>query len=100
MYYFGTNLDGKFSVPGFWPSKEQTHRIPTERADVDAELDRLKAVRLEMRRRRLLQEGQLDGQTESRTKPFGRGALGFYKGRWKAEKDETKTGLWIVDHAR
>jgi len=53
MYHFGTNMDKKFSVPGFWPSKEQSHRIPTDPADLDEELDRLRAIRLETRRRRL-----------------------------------------------
>jgi protein PET100 len=53
MYHFGTNLDKKFSVPGFWPSKEQSHRIPTDPADLDEELERLRAIRLEIRRRRL-----------------------------------------------
>jgi protein PET100 len=53
MYHFGTNLDKKFSVPGFWPSKEQSHRIPTDPTDLDEELERLRAIRLEIRRRRL-----------------------------------------------
>jgi protein PET100 len=53
MYHFGTNIEKKFSVPGFWPSKEQSHRIPTDPADLDEELDRLRAIRLEIRRRRL-----------------------------------------------
>ncbi|KAF2128894.1 hypothetical protein P153DRAFT_386095 [Dothidotthia symphoricarpi CBS 119687] len=43
MYYFGTNLDGKFSVPDFWPKPEQTHRIPYEREEIAKELERLKA---------------------------------------------------------
>jgi protein PET100, fungi type len=86
MYYFGTNLDGKFSVPGFWPTKEQTHRLPTERSEVDAELDRLKAIRLEMRRRRLLQVGELDEQTEARTMSPGRGVVNSVKGRWQGRE--------------
>ena len=53
MYYFGTNLDNKFSVPDFWPRPEQTHKIPYEREDIASELDRLKARRLERRARRL-----------------------------------------------
>lgn len=53
MYYFGTNLDSKFSVPDFWPRPEQTNKIPYEREDIAAELDRLKARRLERRTRRL-----------------------------------------------
>ena len=50
MYYFGTNLDGKFSVPDFWPKPEQTHRIPYEREEIKAELERLKARNAEMKR--------------------------------------------------
>lgn len=64
MYYFGTNLDEKFSVPGFWPKPEQTHRIPFEREDMKEELERLRTKRLERRRRRLLEE-------ESRTSTAG-----------------------------
>lgn len=58
MYYFGTNLDNKFSVPGFWPSPEQTHKIPFEKEEISAELARLKARRLDLRRRRLEEEAQ------------------------------------------
>ncbi|KAI9783709.1 MAG: hypothetical protein M1816_001190 [Peltula sp. TS41687] len=56
MYYFGTNLDERFSVPGFWPKPEQTHRIPFERDEMKEELARLKNQRLERRRRRLQQQ--------------------------------------------
>lgn len=62
MYYFGTNLDRKFSVPGFWPSSEQLHKIPTEKEDIKGELDRLKARRLEFRNRRM--EEAKAGQNE------------------------------------
>lgn len=56
MYYFGTNLDGKFSVPEFWPKPEQTHRIPFDREDIKAELERLKARNLEVKRMREMRE--------------------------------------------
>src|SRR5215469_2884337 len=56
MYYFGTNLDQKFSVPGFWPGPNQTHKIPFEKEEIDAELARLKARRLQLRRKRLEEE--------------------------------------------
>jgi protein PET100 len=52
MYYFGTNLDGRFAVPDFWPKPEQTHRIPYEREEIAKELERLKARNLENKRRR------------------------------------------------
>ena len=45
MYYFGTNLEGRFKVPDFWPSQEQTHKIPFEKEDIKSELDRLRARR-------------------------------------------------------
>jgi protein PET100 len=56
MYYFGTNLDEKFAVPGFWPSKEQTNRIPFEREEIKAELERQRAKRLWLREKRLNEE--------------------------------------------
>ena len=52
MYYFGTNLDGRFAVADFWPKPEQTHRIPYEREEIAKELERLKARNLENKRRR------------------------------------------------
>jgi len=69
MYHFGTNLDRKFSVPGFWPSKEQSHRIPTDPADLDEELDRLRAIRLEIRRRRLELDAMDKGEVETIQRP-------------------------------
>lgn len=56
MYYFGTNLDKRFSVPGFWPKPEETHKIPFEKDEIQAELERLRERRLERRNRRLEQE--------------------------------------------
>ena len=57
MYYFGANLERRFAVPDFWPKEGQTHTIPFEREDIDAELQRLKERRLAARARRLaLQE--------------------------------------------
>ena len=38
MYYFGTNLDDRFNVAGFWPSAEQSHKIPLEKEEIDREL--------------------------------------------------------------
>ncbi|USP80514.1 hypothetical protein yc1106_07788 [Curvularia clavata] len=52
MYYFGTNLDGRFSVPDFWPKPGQTHKIPYDRDEIAKELERLKARNLENKRRR------------------------------------------------
>ncbi|KAI4180624.1 MAG: hypothetical protein L6R41_007125 [Letrouitia leprolyta] len=58
MYYFGTNLESRFSVPDFWPAPETTHRIPHDREDLIAELERMKARRLKLRARRLEMEAQ------------------------------------------
>jgi protein PET100 len=59
MYYFGTNLDGKFTVPDFWPKPGQTHKIPYEREEIAKELERLKARNLENKRRREEEERRL-----------------------------------------
>jgi protein PET100, fungi type len=58
MYYFGTNLDSRFSVPDFWPKEGQTHKIPFDKEDIEAELQVLRQRRLEARARRLAAEGQ------------------------------------------
>ncbi|KAI9673094.1 MAG: hypothetical protein M1829_004408 [Trizodia sp. TS-e1964] len=58
MYYFGTNLDRRFSVPDFWPSPNQSHKIPFERDEIEAELLRLQKQRLDRRARRLEQEAK------------------------------------------
>jgi protein PET100, fungi type len=50
MYYFGTNLDNRFTVPGFWPSAENSNKIPKSREELEAEYERIVA------RRRYLQE--------------------------------------------
>ncbi|EXJ62908.1 hypothetical protein A1O7_03351 [Cladophialophora yegresii CBS 114405] len=49
MYYFGTNLENRFSVPGFWPTQEQSHRIPYERDEIRAEIERHQRVLRERR---------------------------------------------------
>jgi protein PET100 len=53
MYYFGTNLEKRFSVPEFWPKPETTYKIPFEKQDIQDELERLKQRRLENRAKRL-----------------------------------------------
>ncbi|KAK2762884.1 hypothetical protein FQN53_007434 [Emmonsiellopsis sp. PD_33] len=48
MYYFGTNLEERFSVPDFWPKPEQSHKIPFEIGEIEKELARMnkqKAIR-------------------------------------------------------
>ena len=58
MYYFGTNLDGKFSVPEFWPKEGQTHKIPYERDEIKKEVERLKARGLERKQIREAEEAK------------------------------------------
>jgi protein PET100 len=60
MYYYGTNLDNRFSVPDFWPKAEQTNRIPFEKEEIRSELDRLRQKRLYLRERRLEREALLE----------------------------------------
>ena len=64
MYYFGTNLDEKFSVPDFWPKRGETHTIPFEKDEINEELARLKQRRLAARARRLELEGRSDEPLE------------------------------------
>ena len=59
MYYFGTNLENRFSVPGFWPAPETTNKIPYEKKEQVLLLEEMKKERLERRRRRL--EAELAG---------------------------------------
>lgn len=64
MYYFGTNLDERFAVPDYWPTKEQSHSLPYEHKDLKVEVERLQklgsakqeARRLERERRRRMEE--------------------------------------------
>ena len=58
MYYFGTNLDNRFAVPDFWPKPEQANKVPHEREEIQAEIQRLRAKRLYHRDRRLAAEAQ------------------------------------------
>jgi protein PET100, fungi type len=67
MYYFGTNLDSRFSTPDFWPKEGQTHTIPFEKEDIKEELERLRQRRLQNRARRieLEQNGELPDEITS-----------------------------------
>jgi protein PET100 len=61
MYYFGTNLDNRFSTPDFWPRPDQTYKVPFEREEQVEELERLREKRLRLRERRLReQRGESD----------------------------------------
>jgi protein PET100, fungi type len=58
MYYFGTNLDERFAVPDFWPKPEQANKVPLDKDEIHAELQRLRARRLYLRDRRLEEEAR------------------------------------------
>ncbi|OJD36468.1 mitochondrial cytochrome c oxidase assembly factor protein [Diplodia corticola] len=58
MYYFGTNLEERFTVPDFWPKEGQTHKIPYEKDEIQSELARLRARRLALRDQRLAHESE------------------------------------------
>jgi len=60
MYYYGTNLDNRFSVPDFWPKAHQTNRIPFEKDEIHSELERLRQRRLYLREKRLEREERMD----------------------------------------
>ncbi|KAL4976502.1 hypothetical protein BDW66DRAFT_135125 [Aspergillus desertorum] len=68
MYYFGTNLDERFSVPGFWPTAEQSHKIPLEKEEIDQELARMRrvdALKRERRERQLARQQELEAQSQA-----------------------------------
>ncbi|KIV91590.1 hypothetical protein PV10_06110 [Exophiala mesophila] len=60
MYYFGTNLEDRFSVPGFWPTKEQSNTIPYDKEEIKAEVERIRDVMKE----RELERQRIKAQTE------------------------------------
>jgi protein PET100 len=94
MYYFGVNLDRRFSVPDFWPKPEQSHKIPYEREEIDKEIARLRERRLAARAKRLEME-RMEESVEKNSKPEvleavkkeaelreggqGRGLMGWFK---------------------
>lgn len=50
MYYFGTNLDNRFAVEGFWPKADEANKIPHSREEIKAEYARI------VERQRILKE--------------------------------------------
>ncbi|EGO58229.1 hypothetical protein NEUTE1DRAFT_101097 [Neurospora tetrasperma FGSC 2508] len=62
MFYFGTNLDQRFSVPDFWPKPENANKVPYDRDEIHEELERLRARRLYLREKRLASEAQQQQQ--------------------------------------
>lgn len=55
MYYFGTNLDNRFSVNGFWPRPEECNKVPRDRDEVKAEYERIIA-RQRFRQAKMVEE--------------------------------------------
>ena len=53
MYYFGTNLENRFAVPDFWPTQEQSHKIPFERDEIKAEVLRINETIRERQKNKL-----------------------------------------------
>jgi protein PET100 len=63
MYYFGTNLEERFSVPDFWPKPEQSHKIPFDRGEIEKELarmDRERDLRLRGQERKEKEKGKTE----------------------------------------
>jgi protein PET100, fungi type len=56
MYYFGTNLDNRFSVPGFWPKPEECNTVPHDREELLAEYERIVAKQKLRQAKRLEEE--------------------------------------------
>ena len=69
MYYYGTNLDNRFSVPDFWPKPEQTNRIPFERDEIKSELERLRQKRLYLREKRVEREARMEQRRNDGNEP-------------------------------
>ncbi len=69
MYYFGTNLDNRFAVPDFWPKPEQANRVPHDRDEISAELQRLRTRRLFLKEKRLAAEAQRPQQDQEGSQP-------------------------------
>ncbi|KAJ5203918.1 uncharacterized protein N7498_004797 [Penicillium cinerascens] len=64
MYYFGTNLDDRFKVKGFWPTEEQSHKIPLDKEEIDKELARMRMAD-NMRREREAAQAQAQAQVQA-----------------------------------
>lgn len=53
MYYFGTNLENRFTVPDFWPTQAQSHKLPHGSEELREEVERIQRV---IKERRLKKE--------------------------------------------
>ncbi|KAG6036994.1 hypothetical protein E4U19_006537 [Claviceps sp. Clav32 group G5] len=66
MYYFGTNLDNRFSVPDFWPKPEECNRVPQDRDELMVEYERIVA-RQKLRQAQLREDQRLRDSLQSRS---------------------------------
>ncbi|KAJ5936807.1 hypothetical protein N7466_003257 [Penicillium verhagenii] len=67
MYYFGTNLDDRFNVKNFWPTAEQSHKIPFDKEEIDKELARMRMVESVRRERREREVALLQAQAQAQS---------------------------------
>jgi protein PET100 len=65
MYYFGTNLDDRFNVKNFWPTAEQSHKIPLDKEEIDKELARMRMMDALRRERQQKEQAALTAQTQA-----------------------------------
>lgn len=65
MFYFGTNLDNRFSVEGFWPKPEECNKLPRDRDEVKAEYERIVARQRFRQAQKKLEEDRM-AQAERR----------------------------------
>lgn len=76
MYYFGTNLDARFHVPDFWPTQEQSHKLPYDKDELREEVMR---IQKEIRDRKLAEQRRAEVDS----------ALGAFK---RQKEDQLKQG--------
>lgn len=65
MYYFGTNLDDRFKVKDFWPTAEQSHKIPLDKEEIDKELSRMRIADTIRRERLQKEQAELAAQAQA-----------------------------------
>lgn len=51
MIWVGNDTHEKLNVPGFWPDPSRLNKIPKDPEELQAELARMRAARLEKKRR-------------------------------------------------
>lgn len=64
MYYFGTNLDDRFAVHGFWPKPDECNKLPRDRDEIKAEYERIVARQKLLQARKLEERQQVEAQPQ------------------------------------